>query len=195
MTQSGHLRRIRFWLAVFIIGLVLSGITAFPLETELSWLVSILHAGWLRPISEFTGLLPWIERVNDALRNTNAFYPFLAYGTDWLAFAHLAIAIAFVGRLPLLVLALALSGRRERTDRNVISVRISERELLGLSVRIHVWLLFEPSESACPLKRQVEIIDSEEQKEPVAGCPVIGTHQRGMLVGAPLVEREQDSSI
>ena len=30
----------------------------------------------------------------------------------------------------------ALSGRRERTDRNVISVRISERELLGLSVRI-----------------------------------------------------------
>jgi hypothetical protein len=38
----------------------------------------------------------------------------------------------------------ALSGRRERTDRNVISVRISERELLGLSVRIHVWLLFEP---------------------------------------------------
>ena len=89
MTQSDHLRRIRFWLAVFIIGLVLSGITAFPLETELSWLVSILHAGWLRPISEFTGLLPWIERVYDALRTTNAYYPFLAYGTDWLAFAHL----------------------------------------------------------------------------------------------------------
>jgi hypothetical protein len=97
MTQSGHLRRIRFWLAVFIIGLVLSGITAFPLETELSWLVSILHAGWLRPISEFTGLSPWIERVNDALRNTNTFYPFLAYGTDWLAFAHLVIAVAFIG--------------------------------------------------------------------------------------------------
>jgi hypothetical protein len=48
----------------------------------------------------------------------------------------------------------ALSGRRERTDRNAISVRISERELLGLSVRIHVWLLFEASdERACPLKR------------------------------------------
>jgi hypothetical protein len=26
----------------------------------------------------------------------------------------------------------------ERTDRNVISVRIAERELLGLSIRIHV---------------------------------------------------------
>src|SRR5258705_13904250 len=72
----------------------------------------------------------------------------------------------------------ALSGRRERTDRNVISVRISERELLGLGVRIHVWLLFEPSDArACPLKRYVEIIDTEEQQEPVAGCPVIGAHQ------------------
>ena len=97
MTQSDHLRRVRFWLGAFIIGLVLSGITAFPLESELSWLVSILHADWLRPISEFTGLLPWIERVNSALRSTNAHYPFLAYGTDWLAFAHLVIAIAFVG--------------------------------------------------------------------------------------------------
>jgi hypothetical protein len=27
------------------------------------------------------------------------------------------------------------------------------------------------------LKRQVEIIDTEEQQEPVAGCPVIGAHQ------------------
>ena len=97
MAQPDHLRRIRCWLAVFITGLVLSGITAFPLDAELSWLASILHAGWLQPISEFTGLLPWIERVKDALRITNAIYPFLAYGTDWLAFAHLVIAIAFVG--------------------------------------------------------------------------------------------------
>jgi hypothetical protein len=72
----------------------------------------------------------------------------------------------------------ALSGRRGRADRNVISVRISERELLGLSVRIHVWFLFEPSnERACPLKRQVEIIDTEEQQEAVAGCPAIWAHQ------------------
>jgi hypothetical protein len=97
MMQSDHLRRIRFWLATFIVGLVLSGITAFPLQTELGWFVSLLHANWLRPITESTGLLLWIERVNGALRITNALYPFLAYGTDWLAFAHLVIAIAFVG--------------------------------------------------------------------------------------------------
>jgi hypothetical protein len=82
MTQSNHLRRLRFWLALFIIDLVLSCITVFPLKRELSGLVSILHEGWLRPISEFTGLLPWIERVNNALRTTNAYYPFLAHGTE-----------------------------------------------------------------------------------------------------------------
>jgi hypothetical protein len=97
MTQPDHLRRIRFWLAVFIAGLVVSGVTAFPLQAEISWLASFLHAGWLRPIAQFTGLLSWIERVKEALIDTNARYPFLAYGTDWLAFAHLVIAVAFVG--------------------------------------------------------------------------------------------------
>src|SRR5580658_1981994 len=97
MMQADHLRRIRFWLAVFIVGLVLSGITAFPLQTELGWCVSILHANRLRPIAEFTSLLPWIERVNEGLLATNGRFPFLAYGTDWLAFAHLVIAVAFIG--------------------------------------------------------------------------------------------------
>jgi hypothetical protein len=72
----------------------------------------------------------------------------------------------------------AFLARRERTNRDVISVRISERELLRSSVRIEVWFLFEPTdERACPLKRQVEIIDTEEQQEAVAGYPVIGAHQ------------------
>jgi hypothetical protein len=45
-------------------------------------------------------------------------------------------------------------ARRERTNRDVISVRISERELLRSSIRIDVWFLFEPTdERACPLKR------------------------------------------
>ncbi len=40
-----------------------------------------------------------------------------------------------------------------------------------------MWLLFESSdERACPLKRQIEIIDPEEQQEPVAGRAVIGAH-------------------
>jgi len=95
--QDQRLRTIRIWLGVFIAGLVLSGVTAFPLSAELRWLSSVSHAAWIEPIAQSTGLLAWIERVNAALRETNARFPFLAYGTDWLAFAHLAIAVAFIG--------------------------------------------------------------------------------------------------
>src|SRR5580692_9441260 len=97
MTSSDYVRRIRFWLAIFIAGLFFSGVTAFPLQTELGWLVSFLHSVTLRPIAESAGILLWIERVNEGLSSTNAQYPFLAYGTDWLAFAHLVIAVAFIG--------------------------------------------------------------------------------------------------
>ena len=99
MQTPDHLRRIRCWLAIFIVGLILSGVTAFPLQTELGWLVSLFHSSALQAIAQSTGLLPWIERVNDALRNTNVLYPFLAYGTDWLAFGHLIIALFFIGPL------------------------------------------------------------------------------------------------
>ena len=97
MGQSDHLRRIRIWLVIFMAGLVLSGVTAFPLESELRWLVWFLHSSWLEPIAQSSQLLPWIERVATGLAETNSRFPFLAYGTDWLAFAHIAIAVAFIG--------------------------------------------------------------------------------------------------
>src|ERR1700751_5545618 len=95
--QAAYIRRIRFWLAIFIVGLVLSGITGFPLPNQLSLLVTLLRTRWLQPIAESVHLLPWVERVNEGLTATNAHHPYLAYGTDWLAFAHLVIAVAFVG--------------------------------------------------------------------------------------------------
>jgi hypothetical protein len=86
-------RRIRQWLAVFVFGLVASGLTAFPLETETGWLVA-----WIAPWrGQVPALAGWIERVHAALADTGTRYPFLAYGTDWLAFAHLVIAAAFWG--------------------------------------------------------------------------------------------------
>ena len=99
MQQTEQLKRIRFWLVLFIVGLVLSGLTAFPLRTELSFAVHTMRAGPLRAAAETSGLLPWLERVSHALAATDTSYPFLAYGTDWLAFAHLVIAIAFIGPL------------------------------------------------------------------------------------------------
>ncbi len=97
MAQVNRIRRIRIWLSLFIVGLVLSGVTAFPLRTEIHWLDGVLQAPQWQPIAQSTGLLQWIGRIDIALSRTNAHYPFLAYGTDWLAFAHLAIAVAFVG--------------------------------------------------------------------------------------------------
>lgn len=97
MAPPNYLRRIRFWLAIFIAGLLLSGVTAFPLQTELGWLVAAFRSPALHSFGESTQLLPWLERVNAALIDTNARYPFFSYGTDWLGFAHLVIAAAFVG--------------------------------------------------------------------------------------------------
>ena len=97
LQKSDHLRAVRCWLSFFIAGLILSGVTAFPLEAELHWLLLVLHTGVLRQAAEYTHLRPWITRVYDALSMTNKQYPFLAYGTDWLAFAHLVIAVAFLG--------------------------------------------------------------------------------------------------
>jgi hypothetical protein len=88
------LRRIRFWLALFIAGVVVSGVTAFPLEAELSMLTKFAKSSdFLRD----SGLVVWLSTVQRGLVETNKNYPFLAYGTDWLAFAHLVIAIAFIG--------------------------------------------------------------------------------------------------
>lgn len=95
--QAKRLRRIRVWLGVFIAGLVLSGLTAFPLETELHWLYSVLTSGTLQPVFQNSHPLSWITRAYGAVSDTNQRYPFLAYGTDWLAFAHLVIAVAFLG--------------------------------------------------------------------------------------------------
>jgi hypothetical protein len=95
--QTNHLRRIRICLAIVIAGLAVSGITAFPLESELRWMLSIFHSSPIEHIAQSTHLLPWLERVHEALASTNVRYPFLAYGTDWLAFAHLVLAVLFVG--------------------------------------------------------------------------------------------------
>ncbi len=83
-------RRIRFWLGAFIVGLALSGLTAIPLTWELGLLTRLIG-------HNLGALSDWIFRVQDGLRDTDARYPFLAYGTDWLAFGHLMIAVAFLG--------------------------------------------------------------------------------------------------
>ncbi len=93
------LRRIRIVTGLFILALVLSGATAIPLEWELDTGARCLGLAG-RSNGRATGSwTDWILKVREALHETNTKYPFLAYGTDWLAFGHFVIAIAFVGAL------------------------------------------------------------------------------------------------
>lgn len=94
-TEQERLRSIRLWVVVFIVGLVVSGVTAFPLVWETKLLVGGADA--LELGRRLPAAYRWITRVHDALVDTGRRYPFLAYGTDWLAFGHLVIALGFVG--------------------------------------------------------------------------------------------------
>lgn len=89
--------RVRVLLAGFMLGLVVSGVTAFPLPQEVSLLSHWMGAGRNSRPEQFEGLLRWIVTVRDGLQDTDLKYPFLFYGTDWLAFGHLVIALVFVG--------------------------------------------------------------------------------------------------
>jgi hypothetical protein len=97
--SSRLLRRIRGVLGLFIVALVLSGVTAFPLLHELNWLCGLLGYGEDVPAVGHSGLAYWLLHVREGLADTHARWPFLAYGTDWLAFAHIVIAFFFVAPL------------------------------------------------------------------------------------------------
>lgn len=89
MIANKTLRLIRQLLLAFIIILFLSGLTAIPVEAELTFLLKIFPSS--------TQLYYWLEKVLSAYKNVNNDTPFLLYGYDWLAFAHFILAILFIG--------------------------------------------------------------------------------------------------
>jgi len=93
------LLKIRLLLVFFIVCLVGAGVTAFPLEWEMRLLCDWMDISLTEPLEAYTGLSLWIATVTHGIIETNINYPFLLYGTDWLAFAHIGIAVAFVGPL------------------------------------------------------------------------------------------------
>ena len=80
---------IRNWLKIFITALFISGLTAIPVEPELTYVVDHFP---------FEGSIKgWSQEVLIGLQHTSNDYPFLFYGYDWLAFAHFVLAILFIG--------------------------------------------------------------------------------------------------
>ena len=97
--RAAILRRLRCVLGLFILALILSGITSFPLQRELESFAALRGLERIAPAAAGNTFDHWILTVRDGLRETYARYPWLAYGTDWLAFAHIVIAIFFIGPL------------------------------------------------------------------------------------------------
>ena len=85
-------RRIRRWSIIFIAALWFSGLTAVPLVSGTRWLAELTLA-WP---GQWHG---WADAVATAIADIDARYPFVFYGTDWLAFAHIIIGMAFIGVL------------------------------------------------------------------------------------------------
>ncbi len=101
LASAGHLdtlyKRVRALLVFFIVALALSGLTALPLEWEVDLLNRIVSSSPL--VTLWPAMVAWIAHVNEGLQYMYRHYPFIAYGTDWLAFAHIVIAVAFWGPL------------------------------------------------------------------------------------------------
>jgi hypothetical protein len=87
--MAKEVRIIRLWLGFFMVSLLISGLTAIPVDPQLSFLVRFFSPG--------SDLHHWLSKVLTAYREVKAGHPFLLYGYDWLAFAHLILAILFVG--------------------------------------------------------------------------------------------------
>ncbi len=97
-TDASRMRQIRSLVLFFMLALVASGLSAIPLQWEAGLLDKWLGTGSSMQ-QVWPSLAQWISRVNEGVQNGYGQYPFLAYGTDWLAFGHVAIALSFIGVL------------------------------------------------------------------------------------------------
>ncbi|GHV58443.1 hypothetical protein FACS1894182_10780 [Bacteroidia bacterium] len=94
--QKQLLLKIRLVTLFFMAALVVSGLTAFPLQTELRLATQFFNTDGQNVDSQ-NAFQQWMAFIYEGISATNARYPFIAYGTDWLAFAHIMIAVAFIG--------------------------------------------------------------------------------------------------
>lgn len=89
METTKQLKRIRRLLFLFMLALFISGLTAIPVDAQLSALLPSLN--------EKSSVHHWLQTVLLAYKEVSTTYPFLFYGYDWLAFAHFILTLLFVG--------------------------------------------------------------------------------------------------
>jgi hypothetical protein len=84
-------KQIKGWIIFFMSVLIISGLTAIPVRSEINFLYRIS--------GDIGFVQSWMERLQEGINETADQYPFLFYGFDWLAFAHFVLAILFLGPL------------------------------------------------------------------------------------------------
>jgi hypothetical protein len=84
-------KQIKGWIIFFMTALVISGLTAIPVRAEINFLYRIS--------GDIGFVQSWMEQLQEGINETGDKYPFLFYGYDWLAFAHIVLAILFIGPL------------------------------------------------------------------------------------------------
>ena len=83
--------QIKGWIIFFMAALVVSGLTTIPVRAEVNFLYTIT--------GDIGFVQSWMEQLQESINETGDKYPFLFYGYDWLAFAHIMLAILFIGPL------------------------------------------------------------------------------------------------
>ena len=82
-------------LGIIVFGLVVSGVTVWPAVPELKMAVRIVWGE-----GEPSGVLhSFVLKAIEGLESVEANYPFMLYAHDWLAFAHIVLAILFAGAI------------------------------------------------------------------------------------------------
>jgi hypothetical protein len=82
-------KKIQMLTIFFMVALVVSGVSAIPVQTEIQWLLTVVPEEW-------TNIHAWLLRISDQLGKIDGT---ILYGFDWLAFAHICIAACFYGIL------------------------------------------------------------------------------------------------
>jgi hypothetical protein len=98
MTAQALRERTRYLLGFFVVALIVSGLTAVPLKWEIDILQSTIGEGTFME-RLWPTMARWISFVHRGLTEIHQKHGFVFYGTDWLAFGHVVIAISFLGPL------------------------------------------------------------------------------------------------
>jgi hypothetical protein len=95
MIKMKNLNRAKWMLAIVAFGLFVSGVTVWPAIPELKLVVNIVW-GDAAP----TGVLhQFVLEAIEGLEYMAANYPFMLYAHDWLAYAHIMLAVLFAGAI------------------------------------------------------------------------------------------------